>query len=139
MGKTFTANAGYPPCAGETTPLTGEYTGNTPAQQADPGGFVERDRTTGSGSTFKIRIYGKVCNRSGNQDCMLFGPGGVDAAGAGLSCGRVHRWGYNATFAPAANCGPPKWPTGQLRDAYNRGDMRFRPYAEYCDFEVKAN
>ena len=138
MDKTFTANRGYPPCTEDTTPLTGEYTGDTPRQQTDPGGFVARPRTTVSNSTFKIRIYGKVCRDQSIGQCVLFRRGNMDVSGGGISCVQAQRYGYFATFSPAANCGPPQWPTIAMRDAYNNGDTRFPPYAEWCDFTVDA-
>jgi len=126
-GISHTANRGYPACGDNT-------------QQTDPGGFVAMPRTTGSGATFRIRIWGKVCeDRLGGTGCRLFRNGGIDSAGSGLTCLRAHRFGYAATFAPGPNCGPPEWPTGQMRTAYMNGDTRYPPYARWCDFTVTAN
>jgi len=123
---TYTANRGYPPCGDNT-------------QQTDPGGFVRVPRTPATG-TFNIRIYGKVCeDRPGGASCVMFRKDGVDEHSGGLTCIRAHRFGYTATFAPGGNCGPPEWPTGQMRTAWNNGDTRYPPYARWCDFTVKAN
>jgi len=103
-GISYTANRGYPPCSGGGQDAT--------SQQTAPSDFVAMPRTTGSGSTFRIRIWGKVCeDNPGGTGCHLFRKGGGDNAGVGLSCVRAHRFGYAATFAPGANCGPPERPT----------------------------
>jgi len=126
-GISYTANRGSPACGDNT-------------QQTDPGGFVAMPRTTSSGATFNIRIYGKLC-RDNRHRCAQFRPGGAigDIGGSFVNCAHANIWGYTATFAPAANCGPPEWPTNQLRDAYNGGDMRYLPYVRWCDFAVKVN
>jgi len=144
LGETisFTANRGYPPCPGE---------GSEPTRQTDPHTFEEQNgrqvptsdltrmpRTTASGATFNIRIYGKLCRDNGHN-CAQFRPGGATGMiGSTFRCVHANRFGYTATFAPASNCGPPEWPTSQLRDAYNNGDSRFPPYARWCDFTVEA-
>jgi len=126
---TYTANSGYPPCGDNT-------------QQTDPGGFTVMPRTTGvpDGTTFNIRIYGKLCTDQTRQHCRKFLPGGgTEGVGASFSCIRAHLHGYTATFAPGPNCSPPEWPTKPNKDAYMGGDERFPPYARWCDFTVTAN
>jgi len=105
----------------------------------DPGGFTVMPRTTGvpDGSTFNIRIYGKLCTDQTRQHCRKFRPdGSTEGVGASFSCIRAHLHGYTATFAPGPNCAPPEWPTKPNKDAYMGGDERFPPYARWCDFTV---
>jgi len=132
-GISYTANRGYPPCSGGGQDAT--------SQQTAPSDFVAMPRTTGSGSTFRIRIWGKVCeDRPGGTGCRLFrSNNGIDSDGGGLTCVRAHRFGYTATFAPGPDCGPPEWPTGQMKTAYMNGDMRYPPYARWCEFTVTAD
>jgi len=94
---------------------------------------MPRTTATDSPTTFNIRIYGKLCRDSGHR-CAQFQPGGAigDIGGGFVNCAHANRFGY------MANCSPPEWPTNQLRDAYNGGDMRFPPYARWCDFTVTA-
>jgi len=125
---TYTANKGAPPCGDNT-------------QQTDPGGFTVMPRTTGvpDGTTFNIRVYGKLCSEQGQSihHCRKFLPsGGTEGVGASFSCLRAHLHGYTATFAPGPNCSEPEWPTQQNKDAYMAGDERYLPYARWCDFTV---
>jgi len=124
---TYTANRGAPPCGDNT-------------QQTDPGGFTVMPRTTGvpDGTTFNIRVYGKLCSEQDKtHHCLKFLPSGsTEGVGASFSCIRAHLHGYTATFAPGPNCGPPEWPTDQNRKAWMDGDKRFPPYARWCDFTV---
>ncbi len=140
-GISYTANRGYPPCTGigggdevaaENVPDP------NPNQQVDPGGFTAMPRTTASGATLKIRVYGKLCIRGNQlQNCTQFETGNRRRpVGIGVTCSDVHRRGYTATFVPGPNCGPPKWPSAQLKKAYNNGDSRFQPYSEWYDFTV---
>jgi len=125
---TYTANSGYPPCGDNT-------------QQTDPGGFTPMPRNTGvrPGTTFSIRIWGKLCTDQSSQNCRKFLPGGgTEGVGSNFSCTRANLHGYTATFAPGPNCGPPEWPTDQNRDKWGEGDKRFPPYARWCDFTVKV-
>ncbi len=145
MGRTFTANRGYPACTGDTTPLTGEYDGNTPQQQAGdipstytpgtpgtPGTYTAGSTPTPIAKTpsngiFRVRIWGNVCIRGGDS-CRSF----KDGAGRNLIQNPevVHLVGYGATFRHAYNCGPERWPSEAWRQ---RGG---RSYAEYCDVTV---
>jgi len=142
-GISYTANRGYPPCTGigggdevarENVPDP------NPNQQTDPGGFVAMPRTTGSGTTFKIRVYGKLCIRGDQlQNCIQFETGNRRrTVGIGITCSDVHRRGYTATFAPGPNCGPPTWPTAALNRVYMHGGTRYAPYAGWCDCTVRA-
>jgi len=143
-GISYTANRGAPPCTGlgggDEMALENVPDPN-PNQQTPPNGFVAMPRTTGSGTTFRIRIWGKVCeDRPGGTGCRLFrSNNGIDSDGGGLTCVRAHRFGYTATFAPGPDCGPPEWPTGQMKTAYMNGDMRYPPYARWCEFTVTAD
>jgi len=126
---TYTANRGAPPCGDNT-------------QQTAPDGFEVMPRTTGvpEGTTFNIRIYGKLCTDQTEQHCRKFLPGGgTEGIRSSFSCIRANLHGYTATFAPAAHCGPPEWPTAQNKEAYNNGDPRYLPYARWCEFTVTAN
>jgi len=121
---TYTANKGAPPCGDNT-------------QQTDPGGFQVMPRTTGvpDGTTFNIRVYGKLCTDQQSQNCRKFLPGGgTEGVGSDFICNRANRHGYTATFAPGPNCGPPEWPTQQNKDANN--NMKYPPYARWCEFTV---
>jgi len=121
--RTFTANRGYPPCTVNGRPIGTTKSGPQPH--------------TG---TFNIRVYGKLCIRSSSlQHCFQFRQSDSRNINIGINCSDVHRQGYTATFVPGPNCGPPTWPTTQLRDAYMNGDSRYEPYAEWCDFTVTAN
>jgi len=126
MLGTFTANKGAPPCGDNT-------------QQTAPDGFKVMPRTTGvpGGTTFNIRIYGKLCTDQNFQNCRKFLPGGgTENIRAGFDCRRANLHGYTATFAPGPNCSEPEWPTKQNKDAYMAGDDRYLPYARWCDFTV---
>ena len=142
MGRTFTANRGYPRCTGDTEPLTGEYTGSTPQQQAvdtpstytpgTPGTYTPGPpptpiAKTPSNGIFKLRIWGNVCIRSGVV-CRSF----KDGAGRALllNPGVIYLVGYGATFRRASHCGPERWPSEAWRMAGGRG------YVEYCDVTV---
>jgi len=98
------------------------------------------DRTTGSGVALKIRVYGKLCIRGNQlQNCTQFETGNRRrTVGIGVTCSDVHRRGYTATFVPGPDCGSPTWPTQALKRAYMNGDMRYKPYAEWCDFTVRV-
>jgi len=88
-GISYTANRGSPPCSGDFN-LNED---NDPAnQQTAPTGFRTMPRTKATG-TFRIRIYGKVCeDRPGGTGCRLFRPDGIDNAGSGFTCVRaLHR------------------------------------------------
>ncbi len=127
MGQTFTANKGYPPCSeaiDDVTPLTGQYTGNTPNQQANS---YAPERTPSNG-IFKLRIWGRVCHAgtSNVQRCWDLKnptppPGFTFLANAA---------GYGATFWPNSNCGPRSWPTPELKAAGAPA------YAKWCDVTV---
>ncbi len=122
MGRTFTANRGYPRCTGDTTPLTGEYTGNTPQQQTAPGTF------TPSNGIFRVRVWGKVCHAgtSNVQRCWNLKDPTPPAAFAFLA----NAAGYGATFQTDGHCGPPSWPTLELQAAGAPA------YAKWCDVTV---
>ena len=124
MGRTFTANRGYPPCTGDTTSLTGEYTGNTPEQQTDPDTFTPIDRTPSNG-IFRVRIWGNFCSSAG-YICRSLKT--IDEVT--LTSDLVSRHGYAATFRPGPNCGPPRWPTPEMQAAGGPA------YAEWCDVTV---
>ncbi len=125
MGRTFTANRGYPACTGNTTPLTGDYTGFTPEQQtavsSDP---IAR---TPSNGIFKVRVWGNVCINNGIT-CRSF----KDGEGRNLirNPEAVHVSGYGATFQHASHCGPERWPSEAWQQRNGPG------YAEYCDITV---
>jgi len=138
MLGTYTANRGYPPCGDNTQQSDPHRFENQNGRQVLTGDLTRIPRTKATG-TFRIRIYGKVCeDRPGGAPCALFREGGIDDHGGGPSCARAHRFGYTATSAPGPDCGPPEWPTGQMRTAYENGDMRYPPYARWCDFTVTA-
>ncbi len=124
MGRTFTANRGYPACTGETKPLTGEYTGNTPAQQTTVRDSIAR---TPSNGIFRVRVWGNVCI-NGGITCRSF----KDGEGRNLirNPEAVHLAGYGATFQHASHCGPERWPSEAWRQRNGPG------YAEYCDITV---
>ncbi len=127
MGKTFTANKGYPRCSeasDDVTPLTGEYTGNTPNQQDSS---FTPTRTPSNG-IFRVRIWGNYCLNRG-RGCRSFreAEGWFDTE---ITRDSIHRSGYGATFGPAPNCGPARWPSEAWRVANGV------PYAEYCDVTV---
>ncbi len=127
MGRTFTANKGYPPCSEDSddvTPLTGEYTGNTPNQQDNS---FEPTRTPSNG-IFKLRIWGKVCHAATPNTTRCWNlkdptppPGFAFVA---------NEAGYGATFWPNSNCGPRSWPTPELKAAGAPA------YAKWCDVTV---
>ena len=123
MGKTFTANKGYPACTGSTTALTGQYTGNTPQQQDD----TYTPTRTPSNGIFRVRVWGKVCPAGvSNVPCWdLRDPD--PPPGFGLV---ANQSGYGATFQHAHNCGPRSWPTPELQAAGAPA------YARYCDITV---
>ncbi len=127
MGRTFTANRGYPACKGDTTSLTGEYTGNTPEQQTDPDTFTPIDRTPSTG-TFRVRIWGNVC-LAGGTNCRSLRDEETRRWLAN-SLNIIHPFGYGATFGPGPNCSPPHWPSEAWRGANGLS------YAEYCDVTV---
>ncbi len=126
MGRTFTANKGYPRCGDEDTEalrVVG-YSGRTPQQQ----GSSYTPKRTESRGIFRVRIWGKVCHaaRVGVNRCWDLKnptpPPGFDTV--------VNAAGYGATFGTARHCGPPSWPTPQLQ-------MAGAPaYAKYCDVTV---
>ncbi len=124
MGRTFTANKGYPRCMGDTTALTGEYTGNTPNQQ-DSSYTPAR---TPSNGIFKVRIWGKVCHAGprGVQRCWDLKNPTPPPAFATVA----NEAGYGATFRTARHCGPPSWPTPELQAAGAQA------YAKWCDVTV---
>ncbi len=126
MGRTFTANRGYPRCSEASdavTPLTGEYTGNTPNQQDSS---YTPSRTPSNG-IFRVRVWGNVCI-NGGVTCRSF----KDGAGRNLlrNPEAVHLAGYGATFMHAPHCGPERWPSEAWRQRNGPG------YAEYCDITV---
>ncbi len=124
MGRTFTANRGYPPCSeasNDVTPLTGEYTGNTPNQQDNS---FTPTRTPSNG-IFQVRVWGNFCF-AGGRICRSLKT--ID--GSTLTSSLVNQLGYAATFRPGANCGPPRWPTTEMEAAGGP------PYAEWCDVTV---
>jgi len=87
--------------------------------------------------TFTVRVYGKLCIHNDTlQHCHRFGPDGSDTIGTGIPCENANQSGYNATLEPGPNCGPARWPTRELQDAYKAGDSGYKPYAEWCDFTV---
>jgi len=135
---THTANPGAPPC-GDNTQQTDPHT-FAGAMRILTNALTPTPRATGvpQGTTFNIRIYGKLCTDQQNfQNCRKFLPGGgTEGIRSSFSCVRANLHGYTATFAPGPNCGPPEWPTDQNRDAWNNGDKRFPPYARWCDFTV---
>jgi len=84
---------------------------------------------------FTVRIYGKICDSGGNN-CRDLKPGAELGV---FDCGQANGQGYSTTFAPGSNCGPRKWPSGELREAAERGRLSgdaARGYAEWCDFTV---
>ncbi len=115
MGRTFTANRGYPPCTGDTTSLTGdEYTGDTPAQQSAPTEFTPIARTPSNG-IFRVRVWGKVCDAGppNLRRCWNLKNPTPPPAFAVLA----NEAGYGATFQTASHCGPASWPTPELQAA----------------------
>ncbi len=127
MGRTFTANKGYPRCTGDTTPLTGgEYTGSTPTQQDSS---YTPTRTPSNG-IFRVRIWGKVCHAatSNASRCWDLKNPTPPPAFAFLA----NAAGYGATFRTALHCGPLSWPTPELQAAGAPG------YAKWCDVTVDA-
>ncbi len=143
MGRTFTANRGYPRCTGDTEPLNVDgYVGSTPQQQtADtpstytpgtpgtytPGSPPTSIAKTPSNGIFKLRIWGNICINGGST-CRSF----KDGAGRTLILNPevIHLVGYGATFRPANHCGPERWPSEAWRQRNGRS------YAEYCDVTV---
>ena len=126
MGRTFTANRGYPRCSEASdavTPLTGEYMGNTPNQQDSS---FTPTRTPSNG-IFRVRVWGNVCI-NGGMTCRSF----KDGEGRNLirNPEAVHLSGYGATFQHARHCGPERWPSEAWRQSRGPG------YAEYCDVTV---
>ncbi len=129
MGQTFTANKGYPPCTGDTTPLTGAYTGDTPQQQSDPGtSFTPIDRTPSNG-IFRVRIWGKLCF-SGGRGCRSLKDLSRAEIESEVVQESVNRNGLGDTFQHASHCGPERWPNEAWRQARGPG------YSEYCDVTV---
>jgi len=121
---TYTANKGAPPCGDNI-------------QQTDPGGFQVMPRKTGvpDGTTFNIRVYGKLCTDKQAQNCLKFLPGGgTEGVGSSFTCVRANLHGYTATFAPGPNCAQPEWPTQQNKAANDT--TKYPPYARWCDFTV---
>ena len=85
--------------------------------------------------SFGVRVYGRVCLNGtvlGAPRCSEFGPGGT-TVDAGQWIAHINSNGYSATFAPGRYCGPAKWPT---RKSQAQG---WKPYAEWCDFTVRAD
>ncbi len=126
MGRTFTANRGYPRCSeasDDVTPLTGgEYTGNTPNQQDSS---FTPTRTPSNG-IFRVRVWGKVCT-AGGRSCRSLKEGAGQTL---LSPNIVNPFGYGATFQHASHCGPERWPSEAWRQRGGPG------YAEWCDVTV---
>ncbi len=127
MGRTFTANKGYPRCSeasNDVTALTGQYTGTTPNQQDNS---FTPTRTPSNG-IFRVRVWGKVCHgaRAHAQRCWDLKnptpPPGFPTI--------VNAAGYGATFRTDRHCGPPSWPTPELQAAGAPA------YAKWCDVTV---
>ena len=128
MGRTFTANKGYPRCTGPTETLTVDgYTGSTPTQQTDPGTFTPIAKTPSRG-TFRVRVWGNVCLGGGSPCYSLKDEG--NRRWPANSSSAIHQFGYGATFQPARHCGPARWPSEAWRQQGGPG------YAEYCDVTV---
>ncbi len=129
-GRRYTANRGYPPCTGELQDMSMPELG--PPQQG--ANNVVTETYTPHTGIFVVRIYGKVCLNgtvSGVPRCSQFGPGGVRVT-ASHWLSHLNLNGYRATFAPAGNCGPARWPTSEMQS-------RGRPaYAEWCDFTIEV-
>ncbi len=112
----YTANSGYPPCPSEW----GD--GGAPA-------IAEGDNKSAGAHNgiFTVRIWGNFCI-GGGITCHSLKD---DGARALLSSRNIlNLTGYGATFRPAGNCGPARWPTPELRAAGAPA------YAEWCDVTV---
>ncbi len=127
MGRTFTANRGYPTCnedTDENLPSDGQYTGKTRKQQTAVPDSIARTLSNG---IFRVRVWGNVCI-NGGATCRSF----KDGEGRNLIRNPtvVHLTGYGATFQHARHCGPERWPSEAWQQRSGPG------YAEYCDITV---
>ncbi len=122
---------GQPKCSRTVTVRGRTYTANRGAPQCPPNPQQGMDNVpTGTPQTatgtFTVRIWGKIGLAGFSNTHSL-------QAGDALSHETAANWneyGYHATFMPGPNCGPPRWPTPELRAA------GLPPYAEWCDFTV---
>ena len=86
-----------------------------------------RLRNVGDG-WFTVRLWGKVCYPTNFNRCESL-KGGLSSAWLRYA----NENGYDATFKPGPNCGPPSWPTPELEAMFpDKG------YAEWCDFTVQV-
>ncbi len=112
MGRTFTANRGYPTCnedTDENLPSDGQYTGKTRKQQTAVPDSIARTLSNG---IFNIRIWGNFCYAAGGICRSLKN---IDTAL--LTSSLVNEYGYAATFRPASHCGPARWPSPEMQRA----------------------
>ncbi len=142
MGMSFTANRGYPRCPvawdnmkmveveGESVPTRvgapalGNAADDIPDSRQE--GLTAADRQQGTHTgIFTVRIWGNFC-LGGGFACRSL----KDTAISYWAANQLNRFGYGATFSPAPNCGPARWPTPELQAA---GAPR---YAEWCDVTV---
>ncbi len=139
MSRSFTANAGYPPCAPPGDPDKPED--GPPQQAADvpstyipgtPGTFTPGDAFTPiarkpSAGMFTVRIWGNFCYGARSHifcHSLKTVPEGI------LASDVAKHTGYAATFAPGPNCGPARWPTPAWQAA------GVPAHAEWCDVVV---
>ena len=131
MGRTFTANRGYPTCNENTDvnlPSGGQYTGKTRTQQTDVPDSIARKPSNG---IFRVRVWGNFCV-NGGRGCRSLQDFSRAEIESDIVQGSVNRQGYGATFQHASHCGPERWPSQAWRQRNGPG------YAEYCDIIVDA-
>ncbi len=130
QGRSFTANRGYPRCPSSWgtggAPALGPAADDIPDSRQDlrarPG-----TRNTHKG-IFRVRIWGNICYLFGRV-CRSFNNASTQSL-LSYDKGYLNSSGYAATFRPASNCGPGRWPTPELQAA------GAPPYAEWCDVTV---
>ncbi len=141
---TYTVNRGYPRCPdawntpetvmvdGESVstrvgaPALGDAADDIPDSRQE---ITATDRQQGThNGIFTVRIWGKICIAARYfEQCASL----VDNDSTVLkSRSSLNELGYVATFPPAYNCGPARWPTPELQAA------NAPPYAEWCDVTV---
>ncbi len=125
--RTFTVNRGYPACPSSWgdagAPALGDAADDVPDSRQD---IRARDGTRGvHKGIFRVRIWGNFCVGAGAV-CRSFKDGGAN----GIIRGNFVNFGYAATFRPASNCGPPRWPSPRWQAAGAPA------HAEWCDVTV---
>ncbi len=136
---TFTVNRGYPACPSswgddsnnieggsnneDRAPALGDAADDVPDSRQQIGA---RDGTRGvHKGIFRVRIWGNFCVGAGAV-CRSF----KDGAANDIIRGNFVNFGYAATFRPASNCGPPRWPSPRWQAAGAPA------HAEWCDVTV---